>query len=105
MGSFISVLSLAISVLTIVAIWQVYERADQPGWAAVIPIYNWYVLFEIADKPAWWLLLMLVPIVNIVIWIIANIGLAAYFSRSAGFGVGLALLPMIFFPILAFTEG
>lgn len=95
---------LIFAVLMIVSLWKVFDRAGYPGWGAIVPIYNWYIMLEIAGKPIWWLLLFFVPIVNIVIVIIVSIGIAEHFGRSAGFGVGLALLPIIFYPILAFTE-
>lgn len=62
------------------------------------------MLLEIADRPIWWIVLYFVPVVNIIIWIMMCIGVADAFGRNAGFGIGLALLPFIFFPILAFTE-
>lgn len=28
--------------------------AGQPGWAAIIPIFNLYILCKIVGRPAWW---------------------------------------------------
>jgi hypothetical protein len=93
---------LAIAVLTIVAMWKVFVKAGEPGWACIIPIYNEMVLCRIAGKPEWWVLLMFIPIVNIVIGILVSIGVAERFGRSTAFGLGLAFLGFIFFPILGF---
>ena len=95
---------LAFMVLIIASIWKVFEKAGHPGWAALIPIYNIYIILKIADKPGWWLLLMLIPFVNIIIGIIVYIDLAKNFDKSAAFGVGLALLGVVFFPILGFGD-
>ena len=72
------------------------------GWAAIIPIYNLIVLLQIAGKPLWWFFLFLIPIVNLVMAILVCIAVAEKFGKGAGFGVGLALLGFIFFPILGF---
>ncbi len=94
----------AVWVVLIVATWKVFTKAGRPGWASIIPIYNVVVLLQIAGKPGWWIILCLVPLVNIVIVFIAYISLAKTFGKGAGFGVGLVLLCFVFFPILAFGD-
>jgi hypothetical protein len=96
------IISLAIAVLIIAAMWKVFTKAGQPGWACLIPIYNLYVLCKIAGRPGWWLLLMLIPIVNFIILIILCIDIAKSFGNGVGFGLGLAILGFIFWPILGF---
>ncbi len=91
-------------VVAIVSLWKIFTKAGQPGWASIIPIYNAYILCKIAGKPGWWVILFLIPLVNFVIAIIVFIGLAQAFGKSAGFGIGLALLGIIFLPILAFGD-
>lgn len=93
---------LAICLLLIISLWKVFSKAGQPGWASIIPIYNAYVMLKVAGKPGWWLVLMLIPLVNVIIGIIAVIGLAANFGKGGGFTAGLILLPVIFLPMLAF---
>lgn len=88
----------------IVSSWFVYEKAGKPGWASLIPIYNIVKMLEIIGKPTWWVLLMLVPLVNIVIGFIVVFELAKSFGKGTGFGLGLFFLPFIFFPILAFGK-
>ena len=88
--------------LMIAAMWKVFSKAGQPGWAVLIPIYNIYVLCKVAGRPGWWLLLMLIPLVNLVIAIILNIDVAKNFGKGVGFGIGLIILPFIFYPILGF---
>ncbi|MEZ4302004.1 MAG: DUF5684 domain-containing protein [Polyangiaceae bacterium] len=97
-----SIFSLVISVLLIASIWKVFTKAGEPGWAAIVPIYNLYVLLKIAGKPGWWLLLYLVPVVNLLITIVVAISIAQKFGKGAGFGLGLAFLPFIFCPLLGF---
>lgn len=94
----------AVIILIIAALWKVFTKAGEPGWAAIIPIYNLYVLLKIAGKPGWWILLMLIPFVNFIIAFLVTDGVAKRFGRGTGFGIGLLLLPFIFYPILAWGD-
>ena len=102
MATGVMVVYIALILLIIISLWKIYTKAGKPGWAAIIPIYNIIVLLEIVDKPLWWIILLLIPFVNIVISIILNVELAKKFGQSTGFAVGLILLPIIFYPILGF---
>jgi Family of unknown function (DUF5684) len=84
--------------------WKVFEKAGKPGWAAIIPIYNAIVILEIAGRPLWWILLYLIPLVNIVVGVIVLIDFAKSFGKGVGFAVGIILLAFIFIPILAFGD-
>jgi Family of unknown function (DUF5684) len=93
---------LAFMILMIAACWKIFSKAGQPGWASIIPIYNWYILCKIVGRPGWWVILLLIPFVNFIIGIILCIDLAKSFGKGVGFGIGLILLGLIFFPILGF---
>ena len=93
---------LAFAILMIAACWKIFSKAGQPGWAAIIPIYNWYILCRIVGRPGWWVILLFIPFVNFIIGIILCIDLAKSFGKGVGFGIGLILLGIIFFPILGF---
>jgi uncharacterized protein DUF5684 len=97
-----TIVGLLIALFLIVAMWKVFTKAGQPGWASIIPIYNLYVWCKIVGRPWWWILLMLIPFVNFIIAIILCIDMAKSFGKGAGFGIGLALLGIIFLPILGF---
>ena len=98
------VLDVALIILMIAAMWAVFQKAGEPGWAALIPIYNIMVLLKIAGKPMWWVILILIPFVNIIVLIIALVGLARNFGKGAGFALGLVFLAPIFYPILAWGD-
>jgi Family of unknown function (DUF5684) len=87
---------LAILLVTIIGGWKTFEKAGQPGWAIFIPIYNVYILLKIAGRPGWWLLLLLIPLVNLAIAFIVAIDVAKSFGEGAVFGI---LLLAIFSPI------
>ena len=103
-GAIGGIIGLVIALLIIASIWKTFSKADEPGWAVIVPFYNIIVLLKIAGKPLWWIILFLIPGVNFVISILVSLGVAEKFGKSGGFGIGLALLPFIFYPILGFGD-
>ena len=91
-GGTILLVALALAVVLIIGLWKVYVKAGQPGWAVLIPFYNMYILLKIAGRPGWWLVLCLIPLVNIVIALMVAIDVAKAFGQSAVFGVVLLFL-------------
>jgi len=92
----------AIIVLIISSRWKVFSKAGQPGWACIIPIYSTYIMTKIGGKPGWWVLMMLIPIVNIVYLIWLTNMVSKSFGKDEGFTVGMIFLGIVFWPILAF---
>ncbi|MEI7860732.1 MAG: DUF5684 domain-containing protein [Acidimicrobiales bacterium] len=93
---------LAIAVLEIAAVWMIFSKAGRPGWGAIIPFYNIYLMCKVSGRPGWWLILFFIPLVNIVVALIVMIDLAKAFGKGTGFGVGMFFLNFIFYPILGF---
>lgn len=104
MAMVILLVELVLAILMIVGMWKVFTKAGKPGWAAIIPIYNGIVLLEIAGKPIWWIILFLIPCVNLIMAILVSMGVAKNFGKSEAYGIGLALLPFIFYPLLGFSD-
>ncbi|HVR37578.1 MAG TPA: DUF5684 domain-containing protein [Thermoanaerobaculia bacterium] len=103
-GAVFMILYFAVIILMIAGMWKVFTKAGKPGWAAIVPIYNIIVLLEIAGKPLWWFILFFIPFVNFIIFILIGIEVAKKFGKGTGFGIGLALLAPIFYPILGFSD-
>ena len=104
MGLFFWILSMALGILKIVSLWKIFKKAGKPGWASIVPIYNIYIMCEIAEKEWWYILLLCVPFVNIYAIIVLYNGMAKKFGKGGGFVVGMILLPVVFFPMLAFGK-
>jgi ABC-type sulfate transport system permease subunit len=98
------ILYIVLIVFYLFCLWRIFVKAGKPGWAAIVPIYNIIVELEIVGKPWYWLLLMLVPVVNVVLGVIVIFRLAKVFGHGTGFGFGLLFLSFIFLPILAFDS-
>jgi hypothetical protein len=98
------VVALVLLLVWIAGMWKVFEKAGEPGWAAIVPIYNVVVWLRIAGRPVWWFLLFFIPIVFIIPSIIVPIDIAKRFGKETGFGLGLVFLPFIFYPILGFGD-
>ncbi|MCG3205059.1 MAG: hypothetical protein KCHDKBKB_01776 [Elusimicrobia bacterium] len=94
--------SVLVAVIVIAGLWKTFVKAGQPGWGAIIPFFNVYLMLKIAGRPGWWLLLFFIPLVNFVIMIIVSIDIAKAFGHGVGYALGLTFIPIIFYPMLGF---
>ena len=99
-----TIISLVLCVFVLVCMWIIFRKAGKPGWAAIVPFYNLYVLFDITWGSGMRFLLMLIPLYNIILGIQTQIRLAKAFGKSGGFAAGLIFLPYVFIPLLAFGK-
>lgn len=95
---------LAVLVAFFAGLWKAFEKAGEPGWAAVVPIYNLYVMIKISGNQWWWLILFFLPLINLIALFKISIDVAKRFGQGMGFGIGLALLGFIFWPLLGFAD-
>ena len=95
-------LYLILLVVLIAALWKIFTKAGKPGWAAIVPFYNLIVLLEIVGRPLWWIVMFLIPFVNIVFAFLLVIDLAKSFGKGIGYAMGLIFLSPIFYPMLGF---
>jgi hypothetical protein len=98
------VIALAWYLLVVVGWWKIFEKAGEQGWKAIIPIYNVFVMLKIVGRPAWWIILMLIPCVSLFVYIILMSDLSKSFNKSVGFTVGLIVFSPIFAVILGFGD-
>ncbi|MDH4068824.1 MAG: DUF5684 domain-containing protein [Ignavibacteria bacterium] len=95
---------LALGIVVLIGAWKVFEKAGKPGWGCLVPIYNIILLLEIVGRPVWWVVLCLIPFVNVIVSIILSLDLARKFGQGTGFGLGIFFFGFIFVPILGFGD-
>ena len=96
------IIYLAILVLAVAGLWKTFEKAGEDGWKAIIPIWNLLIVLKIVGREPWWIILLLIPIVDVIFGIVVCIDLAKSFARGTGFAIGLIFFPFIFLVILGF---
>ena len=95
---------LAILFLSLASMWRLFTKAGEAGWKSLIPIYGALVLLRLVGRPAWWLLLAMVPIVNLIPAVMICFDIARAYGKGAGTGLGILLLGPIFIMWLAFGD-
>jgi ABC-type sulfate transport system permease subunit len=100
----ISLISIALSLFLLISAWNIFEKAGQPGWTAIIPIYNLLIFLHIIGKPWWWIFLIIITPLNLVFGVWAVNLLSKSFEKGVWYTVGLIFLPYIFIPVLGFGD-
>lgn len=103
-GMVANLLLVALVVLLLASMWKMFTKAGRPGWAAIVPVYNYIVLLQIVGRPVWWLVLLLIPFVNIVFAIIVTHDISKAYGRGVGMTLMQIFLPFIAYPILGFGK-
>ena len=104
-GTFGMICWFAMMILVVAGLWKTFTKAGKPGWASIIPFYNFYVMFEIVGRPGWWLLLLFVPFVNFVVYILLAIDMAKSFGKDAVYGILLLwLIAPVGYLMLGFSD-
>ena len=96
------IIQLIVVIVTIIAMWKLFEKAGQPGWWSIIPIWSTLVLMDIVGRSRWWVLLFFIPLVNIIAYILVYVDLAKSFGKDEIWAI--LLIFYIGFLILAFGD-
>ncbi len=108
-----SIIGVAALVVLLVSLWKIFVKAGKPGWYAIIPIYNAIVLYDIVGYKWYYIFVVIATYIPYVGWIVSllwGLTLAFKLTRSFGksdpmpFALGVAFLPFIFWPIIAFSK-
>jgi len=91
--------------LTVLLVWmswfRIFSKAGQSGWKALVPFFNIFIFTKIAKKPIWWIIIYLIIPIG---YILSALEVSKLFGKKLVFSIGLILLPMVFFPLLAFGK-
>lgn len=98
------ILPLLFTIPTVFA-WRLFEKAGTKGIYTLIPFYNLYVLLQIIKKPLWWYVFLIIPFINVFVYMLMIIELVKAFGKN-GLVEHLfaAVLPFIYLPIIAKDE-
>jgi len=84
---------------------KLFTKAGIASWKAYVPIYNFYELSKLLNKPWWWCLIMIVPGVNIIMYGVYGFNTARAFNKPSNNDLWFAtILPYIFFVKLGFDD-
>ena len=100
-GVGIWIVTMVIGIFMIVCLWKIFTKNGKPGWHSIVPILNMWSFFTISDLPGW---LCIIPGVNAVCLLIAIYKLAIKMGKSSGIAILCVLLPIVGYPILAFSK-
>ena len=90
-----------VCILYIFGMWKVFEKANNPGYLCLIPIYNVYKFFEITTGNGWDMLYCLIPVFGQIYYIYVRCAkLSQVFGHGVGYTIGLFFLPVIFIIII-----
>ncbi len=121
------IVAILLAIITVVATWRIFQKANKPGWAAIVPFYQGWTLAKVGGKPGWWGLIGsltltfrlnsnphtstgllavfgIIGLIAFIFYLMIDISVARNFGKSRWFGVLLALLPFVGYPILAFSD-
>lgn len=98
-----AIVSLIFIILIFAGFWGLFTKMGDQGWKALIPIYNTFTLIVNVGRPGWWILLLLIPLVNIVVFYVIMSDLARGFQKGFLWTLGLFVFPYIFIMILGFN--
>jgi hypothetical protein len=123
----VSVVLFVLSMPMTAGMWELFLKADRPGWPAAVPFVNAWVMVQVTENRPWlfvllllspvtvaamqvtgagwlWYLLVVVVPPNVAAYAKLLIDLAQRFGRGVWSGLGLVVLPFVFFPLLGYGD-
>ena len=100
-----NIIFLILVLISFIGLYKIFEKAGLPAWKALIPVYNFWLVGGIINRPKWWGLIMIVPGVNLIMYGVYGFHLArAFKKRTTNDLVYAALMPYIYFAYLGFKK-
>ena len=101
----IPIILLAYFGLSFLIVWiswfKIFSKSGQAGWKALVPLLNLFTFTKIARKPVWWFIIYLIFPIG---YVLSSLQIAKLFGKNLIFSIGLILIPIVFFPLLAFGK-
>ena len=72
--------------------WKLYKAAGFQAWQAAVPIYNAFILMKIIKRPAWWVILLFIPTINLILFGVIWVETLRSFGKNSAKDTALVLL-------------
>ncbi|MCK9291736.1 MAG: signal peptidase I [Bacteroidales bacterium] len=97
----IIIIPLLLTIPTVFA-WKLFIKAGVQGFHTLIPFWNLYMFLKIIKKPLWWYIFIIIPFINIFVYMLMIIELIRCFGHEKLWQQLLAVLfPVVYFPYLS----
>ncbi|RZJ36147.1 MAG: signal peptidase I [Flavobacterium sp.] len=88
---------LIVQVIHFLGTWRLYEAAGRKRWEAAVPVYNAIILMKIIGRPAWWTILLFVPVVNLIMFPVVWIETLRSFGKNTTTDTVLGVVTLGFY--------
>ncbi|MBK8367308.1 MAG: hypothetical protein IPL10_07780 [Bacteroidetes bacterium] len=100
-----NIIFLILVLISFAGLYKIFEKAGLPAWKALIPVYNFWLVGGIINRPKWWGLIMIVPGVNLIMYGVYGFHLARAFKKRMNNDlIVAALMPYLYFAYLGFNK-
>ncbi len=100
-----TIIFLIFFMLSIIGLWKIFEKANEPGWKVLIPLYNFYIWLRIIKKPLWWYVFLLIPFINVFMILLMIVELLKCFGKHGLGAQALGVIfPFFYLPYLGFNK-
>jgi len=88
-----------------IGLWKIFVKAGRQAWEAFIPGYNFWIWIKLVEKPWWWMILLLIPGVNIMIYLIlVYLTIRNFEVENPLESIGGTIFSFFYLPYLGFSE-
>jgi signal peptidase I len=99
------IVNILVLLLIHAGLFGVFRKAGKQGWEAFVPGYNIWIWLKMVDRPWWWLILMLIPGVNIMMFLVlVFLTIRNFEVDSIGKTIGGVVLSPIALILLGFQD-
>lgn len=85
--------------------WKLFVKAGKPGYYSLIPFFNLFVMLQIIKKPLWWLVLLIIPFLNVFVYMLMLVELVKCFGK---YGLGqqflAVIVPFVYLPVISLEK-
>ena len=100
-----NIIFLILVLISFAGLYKIFEKAGLPAWKALIPVYNFWLVGVIINRPKWWGLIMIVPGVNLIMYGVYGFHLSRAFKKRMNNDLIMAaFMPYLYFAYLGFNK-